>query len=61
MNELTIADLYAIKSEAKEKEAYYRTLMSRHPEYRADWEAWKSRLDIFDKALVARIQELPLP
>lgn len=30
--ELTLADLYAIKSQAKEKEAYYRNLKNENPE-----------------------------
>lgn len=60
MNELTIADLHAAKEMSKEKESYYRMLKAVDDKYIASWEAWKERLNAFDKALVIRLQETPL-
>lgn len=59
MENLSIADLYAAKSEAKEKEAYYRTLKAVNPDdFTTIWESWKERLSAFDKALVERINAI---
>ena len=59
MEQLTISDLYAIKSEAWQKMKYFEVLKGRDAKYLPDYEAWKSRHIVFDHELMRRIQELP--
>lgn len=58
LTQLSIADLYAMKSEAKEKEAYFRILKVATPEAATEQTKWSTILYHADKELVARLTNL---
>lgn len=56
----TVADLYAIKSEAKEKEAYYRALKGANVDgAAATQQQWSNLLYHSDKELATRLMNIP--
>lgn len=59
VNQLSIADLYAVKSQAKEKESYYRQLKNVNEEFATSHDYWVELLNSADRELVARLTTLP--
>lgn len=58
LQDLTIADLYAAKSQCKEKEAYYRILKGKDEQYVDDHKFWADLLVRVDSELVSRLVTL---
>jgi len=58
LSNLSIADLYAMKSEAKEKESYYRNLKVADPKYAEQQQVFADILYHADKELVKRLTNL---
>lgn len=55
LSTLTIADLYAAKSQAKEKESYYRTGKAFSPDAATSHTYWANMLNAFDAELSTRL------
>ena len=55
ISNLTIADLYAAKSQAKEKEAYYRSIKNIKDEYSTAHDFWAATLHKVDAELSNRL------
>lgn len=58
LTHLSISGLYAVKSEAKEKEAYYRNIKKELPEHESDYQFYADLLYHADKELVERLSNL---
>ncbi len=55
---LTIADLYAAKSQAKEKESYYRSIKNINSEFAESYVFWADLLHKVDAELSQRLLAL---